>query len=403
MQVAGIVAEYNPFHLGHGWHIAETRRLLGGDAGIVCVMSGNFVQRGQAAVMDKWRRAECALRGGADLVLELPTVWAAASAEAFAQGAVALLAATGVADMLSFGCESGDAASLSAAADCLLTDAHRELLREELGRGVSFPVARQAAAEKLIGFQAGCLGTPNNNLAVEYLKALKLLRSPIAPLAVARVGAGHDVAAPADGFASASAIRAMLKDSRWEEAGRYLPSSTTSLLLQEAEQGHCPAGLEQCERAVLAKLRAMSEDDFAALPDSGAPEGLPCRLTEAARTSCSIEEFCDATKTKRYTHARIRRLVLWAFLGLTAADRPAAPPYLRVLGFNRRGQALLREMREKAALPVLVKSTHARRMPEPARQLFELEARCTDLYALCSPLPRPCGLEWTTGPVILDM
>ena len=119
MQVAGIVAEYNPFHLGHGWHIAETRRLLGGDAGIVCVMSGNFVQRGQAAVMDKWRRAECALRGGADLVLELPTVWAAASAEAFAQGAVALLAATGVADMLSFGCESGDAASLSAAADCL--------------------------------------------------------------------------------------------------------------------------------------------------------------------------------------------------------------------------------------------------------------------------------------------
>lgn len=403
MQVAGIVAEYNPFHLGHGWHIAETRRLLGGDAGIVCVMSGNFVQRGQAAVMDKWRRAECALRGGADLVLELPTVWAAASAEAFAQGAVALLAATGVADMLSFGCESGDATSLSAAADCLLTDAHRELLREELGRGVSFPVARQAAAEKLIGSQAGCLGTPNNNLAVEYLKALKLLRSPIAPLAVARVGAGHDAAAPADGFASASAIRAMLKDSRWEDAGRYLPSSTTSLLLQEAEQGHCPAGLEQCERAVLAKLRAMSEDDFAALPDSGAPEGLPCRLTEAARTSCSIEEFCDATKTKRYTHARIRRLVLWAFLGLTAADRPAAPPYLRVLGFNRRGQALLREMREKAALPVLVKSTHARRMPEPARQLFKLEARCTDLYALCSPLPRPCGLEWTTGPVILDM
>ena len=152
MQVAGIVAEYNPFHLGHGWHIAETRRLLGGDAGIVCVMSGNFRPAGPGRCgMDKWRRAECALRGGADLVLELPTVWAAASAEAFAQGAVALLAATGVADVLSFGCESGDATSLSAAADCLLTDAHRALLREELGRGVSFPAARQAAAERLIG------------------------------------------------------------------------------------------------------------------------------------------------------------------------------------------------------------------------------------------------------------
>ncbi|MEQ2443573.1 nucleotidyltransferase family protein [Pseudoflavonifractor sp. CLA-AP-H29] len=403
MQVAGIVAEYNPFHLGHGWHIAETKRLLGGDAGIVCVMSGNFVQRGQAAVADKWLRAECALLGGADLVLELPTVWAAASAEAFAQGAVTLLAATGVVDVLSFGCESGDATSLSAAADCLLTDAHRALLREELSRGVSFPAARQAAAERLIGPAAGCLSTPNNNLAVEYLKALTLLRSSITPLAVSRVGAGHDAAAPAGGFASASAVRTMLHEGRWEEAGRYLPQSTASLLAQAAEPGRCPAGLEQCERAVLARLRTMDESAFATLPDSGSAEGLPRRLTEAARTSCSIEAFCAAAKTKRYTHARIRRLVLWAFLGLTAADRPAAPPYLRVLGFNRRGQALLRDMGERASLPILVKSAHARRLPQPARRLFELEARCTDLYALCSPLPRPCGLEWTNGPVILDI
>ena len=154
---------------------------------------------------------------------------------------------------------------------------------------------------------------------------------------------------------------------------------------------------------MLARLRTMDESAFATLPDSGSAEGLPRRLTEAARTSCSIEAFCAAAKTKRYTHARIRRLVLWAFLGLTAADRPAAPPYLRVLGFNRRGQALLRDMGERASLPILVKSAHARRLPQPARRLFELEARCTDLYALCSPLPRPCGLEWTNGPVILDI
>ena len=182
-----------------------------------------------------------------------------------------------------------------------------------------------------------------------------------------------------------------------------------------AHPGHAQrrnGGAEQLQRLQVlhgqvvvwgAQAAGLSEDDFAALPDSGAAEGLPRRLTEAARTRCSMEEFCAAAKTKRYTHARIRRLVLWAFLGLTAADRPSSPPYLRVLGFNRRGQALLREMREKVNLPVLVKSAHARRMSEPARQLFELEARCTDLYALCSPLPRPCGLEWTTGPVILDM
>lgn len=403
MQVAGIVAEYNPFHLGHGWHIAETRRLLGGAAGVVCVMSGNFVQRGQAAIADKWRRAECALLGGADLVLELPTVWAAASAEAFAQGAVSLLAGTGVVNVLSFGCESGNTAALSAAADCLLTETYHELLREALSGGISFPAARQEAVRQMIGDGAGCLSTPNNNLAVEYLKALKASGSSMAPIAVTRVGAGHDAAVPSEGFASASAIRAMLRESHWAEAGRYLPPSTVSLLGREAERNRCPAGLEQCERAVLARLRAMDEADFGALPDSGAAEGLPRRLTEAAKVSCSIEAFCAAAKTKRYTHARIRRLVLWAFLGLTAGDRPAAPPYLRVLGFNRRGQALLREMRQRASLPVVVKGAHVRKLEEPARRLFTLEARCTDLYALCSPLPRPCGLEWITGPVMLDV
>ena len=165
----------------------------------------------------------------------------------------------------------------------------------------------------------------------------------------------------------------------------------------------CPNGLAdlaRVERAMLAKVRTMTAGDWARLPDSGGAEGLPQRLEQAGRRCTSMEEFFELAKTKRSAHARLRRLALWAWLGLTAADIPAAPPYLRVLGFNNRGRELLREMKEKASMPILTKPAHARELEEEGRRLFELEARCTDLYDLClEQVPVP-GREWTTGPVI---
>lgn len=383
METAGIVAEYNPFHRGHAWHIAETRRRLGGDAPVVCVMSGHWVQRGECALADKWLRAALALDRGADLVVELPTPWAMASAESFARGAVSLLAATGVVDVLSFGSETGELAPLEEAAAALDAPDYPERLRAALGRGLSFPAARQEAAG------AACLSAPNNNLGVEYLRSLRALGSTIRPLTVPRQGAGHDGPA-AGGFASASELRRLLRAGRGEEAAPYLTAPWSEEL----------ADMQHIERAVLARLRTMGEGDWAALPDGGGAEGLPSRLAKAAREAVSLEDFYTRAKTRRYPHARLRRLALAAFLDLRAAERPAAPPYVRVLGLGGRGRALLRKMKDTCPLPVIVKPAQARELDGPARTLFESEARYTDLYGLCFPAPRPCGAEWIHSPVV---
>ena len=383
METAGIVAEYNPFHRGHAWHIAETRRRLGGDAPVVCVMSGHWVQRGECALADKWLRAALALDRGADLVVELPTPWAMASAESFARGAVSLLAATGVVDVLSFGSETGELAPLEEAAAALDAPEYPEKLRAALGRGLSFPAARQEAAG------AACLSAPNNNLGVEYLRSLRALGSTIRPLTVPRQGAGHDGPA-AGGFASASELRRLLRAGRGEEAAPYLTAPWSGEL----------ADMQHIERAVLARLRTMGEGDWGALPDGGGAEGLPSRLAKAAREAVSLEDFYARAKTRRYPHARLRRLALAAFLDLRAAERPAAPPYVRVLGLGGRGRALLRRMKDTCPLPVIVKPAQARELDGPARTLFESEARYTDLYGLCFPAPRPCGAEWIHSPVV---
>ena len=383
METAGIVAEYNPFHRGHAWHIAETRRRLGGDAPVVCVMSGHWVQRGECALADKWLRAALALDRGADLVVELPTPWAMASAESFARGAVSLLAATGVVDVLSFGSETGELAPLEEAAAALDAPDYPERLRAALGRGLSFPAARQEAAG------AACLSAPNNNLGVEYLRSLRALSSTIRPLTVPRQGAGHDGPA-AGGFASASELRRLLRAGRGEEAAPYLTAPWSGEL----------ADMQHIERAVLARLRTMGEGDWAALPDGGGAEGLPSRLAKAAREAVSLEDFYTRAKTRRYPHARLRRLALAAFLDLRAAERPAAPPYVRVLGLGGRGRVLLRRMKDTCPLPVIVKPAQARELDGPARTLFESEARYTDLYGLCFPAPRPCGAEWIHSPVV---
>ena len=386
MTAVGIVAEYNPFHLGHRWHIAQTRCLLGQDCPVVCVMSGHWVQGADCAIGDKWTRAGLALAGGADLVLELPTPWAMASAETFARGAVSLFAASGVVEVLSFGSECGSAAELTQAAAALDHPAYPARLRAALDKGLSFPAARQEAAG------CPCLSTPNNNLGVEYLRALAYLNCPLEVVTVPRRGAAHGGTETVEGFASATQIRRLLRAGRYEEAASLVPARTLERLGEISS-------LSYVERAILAKLRTMDTGAWANLPDSGMSEGLPERLVRAARQALSLDEFYTLAKTKRYTHARLRRLALSAFLGLTT-DRPALPPYVRVLGLNRRGQALLKRMKDTCTLPILTKPAQAKTLTGPARRLFEAEARYTDLYGLCFPTPKPCGAEWTTSPVV---
>ena len=377
MSVVGIVAEYNPFHVGHAFHLAETRRRLG-ECTAVAVMSGHFVQRGECAVLDKWARARLALEGGADLVLELPTVWAAASAERFAWGAVSILKEAG-ADAISFGSESGDACGLNAVAVCLDRPEFSAALRRFLDQGMPFAACRQAAVRELLGEElAALLDGPNDNLAVEYLKAARHLGWEPEVVAVPRRGALHD-------------------------GGDHPECPSASYLRERILSGELeaenPASMTAGERWMLAALRGMDEGGFAALPDCG--EGLSHRLYRAVRQGRTLEEVYGLTKTKRYAHARIRRAALWGALGLRESDRPDAPLWLRVLGAGERGRALLRELKKTARLPVITRPVHARGLDGPGLRLFELEARCTDLYQLCRKIPGSCGLEWTGNPVML--
>ena len=370
MKIVGIVAEYNPFHAGHKHHIDETRRRVG-ECAVVAVMSGNFVQRGECAVTDKWSRARMALEGGADLVLELPTVWAASSAEHFAHGAVSILRMAG-ADTLSFGSESGESEPLLRAARALDSGEFRSALRKHLDGGLPFALCRQKAAEELLGKDgAACLSRPNDNLGVEYLKAAGRLGWSPEVVTVPRVGAGHDGGDHPE-YPSASHLRRLIAEGA-------LPMDN-------------PARMAYNERGILTALRGLSVSDFEQLPDCG--EGLAVRLAEAVKKAVTLDEVYDFAKTKRYAHARIRRAVLWAALGLRENDRPQSPPYLRVLGANERGRQVLKGLDE--TVPVITKPAHGKGIP-----LMELESRCTDLYALCRREPVPCGVEWTTSPVIL--
>ncbi|MCI2058571.1 MAG: nucleotidyltransferase family protein [Oscillibacter sp.] len=401
LKVAGIIAEYNLLHRGHLRQIAQTRERLGPGCAVVCAMSGNFAQRGDFAAVRKHARAEAALRSGADLVLELPLPWAVSSAEGFADGGVQVLAATGVVTHLSFGSESGDLPALRRVAGCLCGGEFPPVLREEMASGSSFAAARQRAVAKLLGGEdAELLRRPNDILGIEYCKSLLRLDCGIEPVAVRRTGAEHD--APAMGAeVSASAIRQALRRGEQAEALAAMAPAMRQIFLRESAAGRAPVFAQTCERAMLARLRFMTREDFAALDESG--EGLGNRFYEMSRTAASLPELLSAVKTKRYAFARLRRMVLWAYLGLTRADVPRTPPYLRVLAANPAGCALLARMRGCAAVPVLTKPADVRLLSQSARELFALEVRATDLYTLAYPElgAAASGAEWRAGPVIL--
>ena len=396
MVVAGIICEFNPLHKGHAWMMEEVRR-QGMDA-IVCAMSGNFVQRGEAAAADKLSRAEMAVRCGADLVLELPTPWAANTAEIFARGGVELLHKTGVVTDLAFGSECGDATALQRLAAVLDSEEYEENLRARLRSGESFAVCRQKAAAQIVGEEtAALLADPNNNLGVEYCRAVSRVGAAMGVITVPRIGARHD-GATVEGIASASHIRAQILAGNREEELSLMPTPAAQVLRRELTAGRAPATLQNCERAVLGKLRSMSEADFARYDTSG--EGLYRRVYQAVRSSCTVEEVLERAKTKRYTHARLRRMVLAAWLELE--NVPDTVPYLRVLAANETGRKLLRQMRANGA-PVLTKAADVAALGREAEALFTCEAQMSDLYALTFPdlTQSTCGRDWRLTPVML--
>jgi len=398
MLTAGIVAEYNPFHLGHAYQLEQTRQA--GATHTVAVMSGNFVQRGEPAIALKQARVKMALANGIDLVIELPLPWATANARSFASGAVCLLNALGVVDMLSFGSESGDVTLLKSAAEAVDSkQMNSEAIKAHLADGISFASAREAAVRELFGGTvADILKRPNDTLAVEYIRAIKNLNSAMKPYAVKRFGAGHDQTGTDSFFASASQIRKNLLNG--SEYVRFLPKATAEILAKEIEAERAPADYTLLETAVLCALRMMTAEKIALAPDIS--EGIENRIFEAARSAVTLEQLFSLAKTKRYAHARIRRIVLHSFLGVDAADSEGLPPYIRVLGLSLKGRELLRTARKSAALPIIMKAADVFALDERAKRVFALECRAADIFALSLPKPLPCGLEQKAN-VILNV
>jgi predicted nucleotidyltransferase len=379
----GIIAEFNPFHNGHKYLINEAKRRSGGKP-IVCIMSGSFVQRGDIAITDKWTRARAALENGADLVIELPVIYSMNTAQKFAYGAVFTLAKTGIADTLAFGSECGDTSALESAAQLLINEPPKvsEKIQAYMSQGLSYPSARERAYSGLI--DNGILSTPNDILAVEYLRAAA--ENNFAPnyIAIERVGVSHDEDTAFGSFASASKIRSMLKNG--EHADSYLPNGADFPLYDS----------RKLDIAVLSKLRSCGSEYMKSINDVS--EGLENRFLKAALTASSVDELCGLVKAKRYTLSRIRRIAWSAFIGITKELSALEPSYIRVLGMNATGRALLKQMKTAASLPVIIKAADY-----TADKIFSINVTAEDIFSLAAPTPRlMSGMrDLTASPVIL--
>lgn len=384
MTVCGIVAEYNPFHAGHAHHLAETRRALGADTAIVCAMSGNFVQRGDLAVMEKYRRAEAAVQCGADLVLETPLSACLWSASGFAFGAVALLDALGCVTHLSFGAERADLALLRRAADLSRAEgAPADALRQALAAGLPYAAAVQQAVAATDPEAGALLASPNNTLAVEYLCALDTLESAMQPLAILRAGGAHDSEIPADGLPSASYLRKLLAQGHADACRPLMPQASFAVLSRAMAAGEAPVTRSAVDQAILAHLRRLTPADLAHYCGK---DGLENRLWTAIRDNTDFNAVCAAAQTRRYPLARVRRALLRAWLDLPTSVPPTAD-YVRVLAVGARGRDILRRMKDTCALPVIVKPVTERTLPDDIQPALARDALADDLYALAYPTP----------------
>lgn len=395
-KTAAIIAEYNPFHNGHAFHISRAKEITGAE-NIVVIMSGNFVQRGDCAIVDKFSRTRMALCGGADLVLELPLPFACSGAEKFASGGVTIANALGCVDYLVFGMECSDTLHLVKAADAVDDERLKTALDKQLAEGKLFAAARTEAVRELYGDDAAeILCSPNNTLAVEYIRALRRLNSNIEPVGISREGAEHNSVETSGKFASATAIRRMMMNNENDSAAKFMPETSVEILKKCATNGTSPADIKRCERAVLARLRGMTREQIARLPDIS--EGLENRIYECARTASSLDELYDSIKSKRYSHARIRRIILSSFTGIRE-NHTHSVPYIRILGMNSRGRELL--SRANPSLPMISSYRHVQKLPQDARSIYMLESYADDMWSLMTPKIQPCGSNMSEKLIVI--
>lgn len=387
MNICGIICEYNPFHNGHKHHIEQTKKEYGATH-IVAVMSGNFTQRGDVAIVDKYKRTEAALKNGVDLVIELPVAYALGSAEQFAQGAVYLLNSLGCVDMISFGSECGKIDALKEAAGAVIYTQESEDFHNYMKNGMTYPAALQKAMEKFYTDDViETLATPNNTLAIEYIKSLDEIGSFIKPVTIKRSAAPHDSEIDkSSDILCASQIRKIITENG--DVSHYAPYCDFSNI----------ASLSNIEVAVLSKLRTMNKAEIEKTPN--VLIGLENRIFRAASVAASLNELYFLVKTKRYTLARIRRIILSAFLGITNNDLKISPSYVRILGMNSKGKEILAAA--KCELPINTSLSKLEKINDNTKKQARLEQRCDNQYALALEKKQVCGLDYTTKPIILE-
>ena len=378
MKTVAIISEFNPFHNGHRYLVDEARRHFGEDTCIIALMSGNYTQRGDVAVADKFTRAAAAVAGGVDLVLEIPFPFSASSAEFFANAGVSMAASLGIVDALAFGSESGDLEALSEVAAGLLSPAFDEALQKALSAfpECGHPALVQRTYAALYG-EAGAalLSDPNNILAIRYLVANRGLSTPLEVFTVKRRGGYHD---PSLGeYASASAIRHALTVDR-ESASPSMPPASSKILQEAVASGIAPAHLDRLGSILLSFFR---------LAPCREGDDIGHRLHAAALRAADFEEFLTLVATKRYTNAHLRRTMWHRYFGITSADLRSSPAYTQILGANAKGRAALRRASRLSSIALLTKPADARALPEEAARQAAVSQRADLLYPLAMPTP----------------
>lgn len=411
MKVLGIIAEYNPFHLGHLYHIKKSKELVQPDF-TIAVMSGNFTQRGEAAIVDKWIRAETAIKNGIDLVLELPVVYAVQTAELFAYGGIQVLNHTGLTTHVSFGSEIGDLAPLKRVANVLVSEdeAFKGLLKGYLQQGLSFPTARYRA---LVAYLQPTnqvdqewnkvLASSNSILAIEYLKALKRTKSTILPITIPRINSAYHSPKLKKGISSATSIRnEILNHGLSEKVREAVPSATFDILSKAFSENNGPVGNHSLEDLLLGIIRRSSLSEISTWLDVN--EGLENRIKDSAMSATNLSDLLSSIKTKRYVHTRLQRILTHGLLNLTTEkfstlNTGNGPKYIRILAFSTKAAELMKKLKETSIVPVLTKAAHSSRYEQQLQEMFAFDCLATDLYSLGvnNPLLRTGGRDFTQG------
>ena len=404
-KVLGIIAEYNPLHNGHIYHLQSAKSQTESDY-VVAILTGNFTQRGNTSLINKWEKTKVALKNGVDLVIELPTIYSISSAENFASGAIKILDIIGIVDYLAFGMENPDLTNMLKIAKTLTTEPskYKKLLNFELDKGLSYSKSVQNAIMHFYGdaAYADYFKGSNNVLAIEYLKALRRNKCKITPIGIKREKVYYNSNKIIDEFASSSGIRRLLMRSDYADIRKVTPKYSYEVLMENIKNGTYVKDIQSFSNIIFYKLRNMSLEQLRNVPEVS--EGLENALKNEARETNNLITFVNKKKKKRYSQNRIQRILLYILLDITIKDMEMSKkviPYIRVLGFNESGRKLLSEINWRANTITSVKRFEESNINKKYKTMLDIDKRATDIYTLGYQNNSVCGLDYTKRVIIV--